>query len=94
MQLHSGRSIPSSSNTLAMDLSQYDALTRQLAQLTTSLQQLQTQLAVVQIEVAVTLVENRVIAARLNTLDQTSYSTEAENFEASINRPYRLPQGD
>lgn len=43
MQLHSGYIITLSSSTLTMDPSQFDILTRQLAQLTTSQQQLQTQ---------------------------------------------------
>ncbi|XP_022891965.1 uncharacterized protein LOC111406828 [Olea europaea var. sylvestris] len=35
----------------------------------------------------------RALTARLNTLDPTPYSTEAENSDASINRPHRRSQG-
>lgn len=47
-----------------------------------------------QIEMATTREENIVIAARLNTFEQTPYSTEAKIFEVSNNRHYRCPQSD
>ncbi|XP_022847564.1 uncharacterized protein LOC111370094 [Olea europaea var. sylvestris] len=85
MQLCSGRVTASSASTLAMDPSHIEAITRQLAQL-------QNQLTVVQTELAATREENRALTIRVNTLDPTQYSTEAENSDASINRPHRHPQ--
>ncbi|XP_022856383.1 uncharacterized protein LOC111377500 [Olea europaea var. sylvestris] len=69
-----------------MDPPHIEAITRQLAQL-------QNQLTAVQTELAATREENRALTARVNTLDPTQYSTEAENSDASINRPHRRPQG-
>ncbi|XP_022880942.1 uncharacterized protein LOC111398247 [Olea europaea var. sylvestris] len=87
MQLRSGRVTASSVSTLAMDPSHIEAITRQLAQL-------QNQLTAVQTEVATKREENRALTARLNTLDPTQYTIEAENPNPSINRSHRRPQGD
>ncbi|XP_022895107.1 uncharacterized protein LOC111409305 [Olea europaea var. sylvestris] len=85
MQLRSGRVTASSASTFAMDPSHIEAVTRQLAQL-------QNQLTAVQTKIAATREENRALSVRLNTLDPIQYSTEAENSNASINRPHRRPQ--
>ncbi|XP_022889497.1 uncharacterized protein LOC111405037 [Olea europaea var. sylvestris] len=76
-----------------MDPSQFDALTRELAQLVTSQQHLQTQIAAVQTEIAATREESRHLAARLDNFEQTPRSTDADNSEASYNVPYYRRQG-
>ena len=92
MQLRSGRLVTSSSSTFTMDPSQFDALTRQLAQLANSQQHVQTQLAAVQTEMPATREENRDLAARLNNFEELPHSSD--NSEVSQNRRYRRRRGD
>ena len=92
MQLRSGRLVTSSSSTFTMDPSQFDALTRQLAQLANNQQHVQTQLAAVQTEMAATREENRDLAARLNNFEELPHSSD--NSEVSQNRRHRRRRGD
>jgi septal ring factor EnvC (AmiA/AmiB activator) len=93
MHLRSGRLVTPTSSTSTMDPSQFDTLTRQLAQLATNQQQLQTQLMGVQNEMAATREENRGLATRLNNLEGIPHPSDADNYEASCDRHYRHRQG-
>lgn len=78
----SGRLVISISNTLTMDPSQFDALTRQLAQLATSL-------STVQSDITATREERKNLAAKLSNFKRTPRLTDT-NSEASHNRQYHV----
>ncbi|KAF5470834.1 hypothetical protein F2P56_011322 [Juglans regia] len=90
--LRSGRLVISSSSTFTMDPSQFDALTRQLAQLANNQQHVQTQLAAVQTEMAAThaIVVDEVIDNMSDMIVGVGIMIVSEN--ETITAKYRVPE--